>query len=164
MSRKHFFNSMLYESPAKSLQSLSAQIRERPGSNHSQSLMASNFEALWPTDSKFSELKDLNPFLTDWKVQEASRMLRIGFALSKWPHLLHKMGFVDSLTQTTVKACYSILALKKLMVLLRFHLHIIQHQLVSSYAKWFLIQIHGYLLHYMILKIFPKIIQKMPHR
>ena len=26
----------------------------------------------------------------------------MGFTLSKWPHLLHKMGFVDSLTHTTV--------------------------------------------------------------
>ena len=80
----------------------SARIREHPGSNHSQSLMAGNFVALWPTDPKFSALKDLNLFSTLPKVQEASRILRMCFALSKWPHLLHKMGFVDSLTQTTV--------------------------------------------------------------
>ena len=36
------------------------------------------------------------------KVQEASIILKMGFALSKCPHLLHKMGFVDSLTHTTV--------------------------------------------------------------
>ena len=69
---------------------------------HSQSLMASNFASLWLTDPKFSAIKDLYCFSTVKKVQEASRILRMGFALSKWPHLLHKMGFVDSLTQTTV--------------------------------------------------------------
>ena len=40
----------------------SAWIRVVPGSNHSQSLMAGHFAALWPTDLKFSALKDLNPF------------------------------------------------------------------------------------------------------
>ena len=60
-----------------------AHIRERPGSNHSQSLMASNFAALSPTDSKFSALKDLNSSLTVSKVEEASRILRLGFTLSK---------------------------------------------------------------------------------
>ena len=39
-----------------------AQIQDRPGSNHSQSLMAGNFAALWPTDPKFSAIKILNPF------------------------------------------------------------------------------------------------------
>ena len=48
--------------------------------------MAGNFAALWPTDPKFSVLKDLNPFKTVSKVQEASIILRVGFALSKWPH------------------------------------------------------------------------------
>ena len=66
----------------------SARIRVGPGSNHSQSLMAGNFAALWPTDPKFSALKDLNPFKTVSKVQEASSILRVVFALSKWPHLL----------------------------------------------------------------------------
>ena len=64
--------------------------------------MAGKFAALWSTDPKFSELKDLNPFSTVYKVQKASRILWMGFAMSKGPHLLHKMGFVDSLTQTTV--------------------------------------------------------------
>ena len=54
-----------------------------PGSNHSQSLMASNFAALSPTDPKFSALKDLNPFSTVSKVQEAGSILKVGFALSK---------------------------------------------------------------------------------
>ena len=67
--------------------------------------MASNFAALWPTDPKFLAVKDLNPFSTVYKVQEDSRILRMGFDLSKWPHLLHKMGFVDSLMQTTVPLC-----------------------------------------------------------
>ena len=57
-----------------------AWIREHPGSNHSQSLMACNFAALWPTDPKFSALKDLNPFKTVYKIQEASSILKVGFA------------------------------------------------------------------------------------
>ena len=56
-------------------------------SNHSQSLMAGNFAALWPTDSKFSALKDLILFSTVSKDQKASSILKVGFALSKWPHL-----------------------------------------------------------------------------
>ena len=57
-----------------------------PGSNHSQSSMASNFAALWLTDPKFSALKDLNLFQTVSKVQETSSVLRVSFAWSKWPH------------------------------------------------------------------------------
>ena len=49
--------------------------------------MAGNFAALWPTDPKFLALKDLNPFKTVSKVQEASSSLSENFALSKWPHL-----------------------------------------------------------------------------
>ena len=64
--------------------------------------MASNFAVLWPTKPKFSASKDLNTFSIVLKFQESSRILRMGFALSKWPHLLHKMGFVDSLAHTTV--------------------------------------------------------------
>ena len=60
--------------------------RTRAKSNHSQSLMASNFAALWPTDPKFSALKDLILFSTVSKVQEASSILKVGFAFSKWPH------------------------------------------------------------------------------
>ena len=49
--------------------------------------MAGNFAAPWPTDPKFSALKDLNPFKTVQKIQEASSIIRVGLALSKWPHL-----------------------------------------------------------------------------
>ena len=49
-------------------------------------LTAGNFAALWPTDPKFLALKDLNPFKTVSKVQKTSSILRVGFALSKWPH------------------------------------------------------------------------------
>ena len=69
--------------------------------------MASNFATLLPTDLKLSEIKDLNPFSTVLNVREASRTLWMGFALSKWPHLLHKMGFVDSVTQTIVPIDYA---------------------------------------------------------
>ena len=61
----------------------SARVRGGPGSNHSQSLMAGNFAALLSTELKFSELKDLNPFKTLPKAQEASSILKVGFALSK---------------------------------------------------------------------------------
>ena len=86
----------------KSVQLPSAQIWVRPGSNNSQSLIACNFVALWPTDTKFSAIKDLNPFQTVSKFQEASKILKLDFALSKWPHLLHKIGFVHSQMVATV--------------------------------------------------------------
>ena len=50
-------------------------------------LTAGNFAALWPTDPKFLALKNLNPFETVSKVQKTSSISRVGFALSKWPHL-----------------------------------------------------------------------------
>ena len=49
-------------------------------------LTASNFAALWSRDLKFSAFKDLNFFSIVLKVQEAGSILRVGFALSKWPH------------------------------------------------------------------------------
>ena len=49
--------------------------------------MGSNFAALWPTDSMFSAIKDLNPFKIVWKVQEASSHFRMVFACLNWPHL-----------------------------------------------------------------------------
>ena len=61
----------------------SAQIPVCQGSNYSQSLIADNFIALWPTVPKFLELKDLNPFEAMSKVQEASSM--DGFFCSKVP-------------------------------------------------------------------------------
>ena len=64
-----------------------AWVRFRSRSNHSQSLMAGNFAALWPTDSKFSALKDLILFSTVSKVQETGSILKLGFACSMWPHL-----------------------------------------------------------------------------
>ena len=65
----------------------SARVRGGLGSNHSQTLMADNFAAFWSIDPTFSALKDLNLFKIVQKVQEASRILRVGFALSKWPRL-----------------------------------------------------------------------------
>ena len=50
-------------------------------------LKASNFAALWPTDPKFLALKDLNPLKKYIKNQEASSILNVVFAFSKWPHL-----------------------------------------------------------------------------
>ena len=48
--------------------------------------MAGNFAALIPLDLKFLALKDLNPFKTVLKVQEAKSILRLDFTLSKYPH------------------------------------------------------------------------------
>ena len=59
----------------------------RSRSNHSQSLMAGNFAALWPTDSKFLATKDLNLLKKHTKNQVASSILKVVFAFSKWPHL-----------------------------------------------------------------------------
>ena len=46
-------------------------------------LTASNFEALCSTNPKFSAFKDLTLFETVSKFQEASSILKVGFALSK---------------------------------------------------------------------------------
>ena len=73
----------------------SARVRGGPGSNHSQTLMAGKFVALWPTDPTFSALKDLNLFKNVSKVQEANSILRVGFALSKWPYL-HRAYLLSS--------------------------------------------------------------------
>ena len=48
-----------------------------------QSLMANNFAILLSSDPKFSAMKDLGPFETVSKVQETSRILRMGFGMSK---------------------------------------------------------------------------------
>ena len=50
-------------------------------------LTTGNFEAIWPKDLKISATKDLNRFKKYAKYQEASSILWVGFALSKWPHL-----------------------------------------------------------------------------
>ena len=49
-------------------------------------LTAGNFAALWPTDPKFSALKDLNLFETVTKLQVVISMLEMVFSLSKWGH------------------------------------------------------------------------------
>ena len=46
-------------------------------------LTASNLKALYSTDPIFAVIKDLNIFSTALKVQEASSILGVGFALSK---------------------------------------------------------------------------------
>ena len=49
-------------------------------------LTASNFAALWPTDPKFLALKYLLFFSQCSEFQSAGSILKVGFALSKWPH------------------------------------------------------------------------------
>ena len=53
-------------------------------------LTVSNFAALWPNNSKFLAKKDLNLLKRYTKNQEASSILKVDFALSKWPHLHRK--------------------------------------------------------------------------
>ena len=62
----------------------SASVRTRAKSNHSQSLMAGNFAALWPADPKFSAKKDLFFFSLCIEFQCAGSILKVGFVLSKW--------------------------------------------------------------------------------
>ena len=50
-------------------------------------MKAGNFEALESTDPIFTVLRDLNPLKEYTKNQEASYNFRLGFALSKGPHL-----------------------------------------------------------------------------
>ena len=66
--------------------------------------MASNFAALWPKDPKFSAKKDLNLFKKLWKVQNASSSIRVGFALSKWPHL-HRAYVISGCIFFTAAVC-----------------------------------------------------------
>ena len=67
-------------------------------------LIASNFLALLFTDPKFSALKDLNPLKKKIKNQEASSILRVLFALSKWPHL-HRAYQVTVCSVLTAAVC-----------------------------------------------------------
>ena len=83
------------------VQSHSARVRFRARSNHFQSLTASNFEALWPIDLKFLAFKDLFSFSIVSKVQEAGSILKVVFALSKWPHL-HRAYLVTVCNQNFI--------------------------------------------------------------
>ena len=49
-------------------------------------LTTGNFEAIWPKDLKISAIKDLNRLKKCAKYQEASSILKVGFALSKYPY------------------------------------------------------------------------------
>ena len=51
-----------------------------------KTLTAGSFAALWPTDFKFLALKDLNFLKKHIKNQETSSILKVVFALSKWPY------------------------------------------------------------------------------
>ena len=44
------------------------------------------FEAIWPKDLKMLAIKDLNRFKKYVKYQEASSILKVDFALSKYPY------------------------------------------------------------------------------
>ena len=80
----------------------------RSRSNHSESLMAGNFAAHWPTDPKFSALKHLNFLKKHTKNQEASSILRVVFTLSKWPHLHREWPKKRVFLQGTVVNRYSL--------------------------------------------------------
>ena len=49
-------------------------------------LNTGNFRAIWPKDFKISAIKDLNRLKKYVKYQEASSILKVGFALSKYPY------------------------------------------------------------------------------
>ena len=71
----------------------SARVRGVPGLNHSQSLMADNFAALWPTDPKFSSFKDLNLFnpkkMGGWISPEDFRAVAVLYRMKLWLSNLH---------------------------------------------------------------------------
>ena len=76
-------------------------------------LTASNFAALRLTDPKFSAFEILNPFKTVKKVQGASRILKVAFALSKWPHFtsiyLVRLPFLTGIAVIDFSICTYIL-------------------------------------------------------
>ena len=90
--------------PAPAPVSQCARVRTPAPSNHSQSLMAGNFAAIWPTDPKFSASKDLIPFTAVSEVQEASSILKVSFDFSKWPHF-HKAYQVTIRKQMSIAVC-----------------------------------------------------------
>ena len=73
------------------------------GLNHSQSLMASNFAALQPTQPKFLASKDLIFLKTVSKFQENSSILKVNLPCQSDLISYHKRGFVDSQMKTTVQ-------------------------------------------------------------
>ena len=73
--------------PAPATLDLSGPRSRSPGVKSSLNLMAGNFAALWSRDPKFSAFKHLNLLKKHTRNQETSSILRVGFALSKWPHL-----------------------------------------------------------------------------
>ena len=78
---------------------LNAKIWPAPLGNHRDVIM---FAALWLVDPKFNAIKDLNLLKKHTKNQEASSILRVDFALSKWPHL-HRASLV-TICNRTLKA------------------------------------------------------------
>ena len=68
-------------------------------------LTTGNFEAIWPKDLKILAIRDLNLLKKYVKYQKASSILRVGFALSKWPHL-HR-AYVVTVPFILILAVYS---------------------------------------------------------
>ena len=64
-------------------------------------LIARNIAALWPTDPKFLALKDLLFFLRFNEFQGADSILKVGFALSNWPHF-HRVYLVTIYNQNFI--------------------------------------------------------------
>ena len=92
---------------------------------HSQSLMAGNFAALWPIDSKLLATKDLNLLKKHTKNQMASSILKVVFALSKSPHLHRELSnrpgmSVSHCTYAEIRTKYS----EVLVLILTLSLHI----------------------------------------
>ena len=73
----------------------------RAPSKHFQRLTAGNFEALWSKDLKFSAFIDLFLFSIVWKVKKPGSILRLSFALSKWPHF-HRVYLVTVCKRSSI--------------------------------------------------------------
>ena len=101
--------------------------------------MASNFEALWPTNPKFSALKDLSLFSNESKAQEASSFLKVGFALSKWLHL-HRAYLVTVYNQNFIAVDEKILAIICSLCWIDFSLFNQKSDRMSSKTKFSSIQ------------------------
>ena len=64
-------------------------------------LTASNFAALWPIDLEILAIKDLLFFSQCIEFQGAGSILKVSFALSKWPHF-HRVYLVTVCKRSSI--------------------------------------------------------------
>ena len=92
----------------------SARFRVHLGSNHSQSLTDSYFAAPWPTDPKFSALKDLNPFPMYIKSSKGWCHFKGMFCLLKMTSVCFKNGQMVGLFCSSLYLLHTSIAILKL--------------------------------------------------